>query len=67
MTPHAITLFFILCGTPDPAAHGEHCEDGAIKARTCAAAEAFLRAGMQAGQVLHVTGCERVETVEVRR
>ena len=64
MSPHAITLFLILCGTPDPAAHGEHCEDGAIKARTCAAAEAFRRAGMQARQVLHVTGCE---VVEVRR
>ncbi|UPY35509.1 hypothetical protein [Sediminicoccus sp. KRV36] len=54
MTLHAALLSFIICGT----AYGlDGCEEGRIEARSCAAAEAWLRAGLREGQSLRVLEC----------
>lgn len=51
---HVAILLFALCAAGDP----DDCEMGEIRARSCAAAEAYLRAGMRPGQTLFVWGCE---------
>lgn len=55
---HLALLTFLICGTPDPALETEWCEPGEIRAASCQAAEAYLRAGLRRGQELHVMGCE---------
>jgi hypothetical protein len=55
MIAHAFLLAFTLCS--GVATGLDACEEGEIRARSCAAAEAFVRAGMRAGQVLHVVHC----------
>ena len=54
MTPAAIVLTFFLCASDAD----EQCIDGEIRTTSCARAEAYLRAGMTAGQVLHILSCE---------
>jgi hypothetical protein len=50
---HAFLLAFALCsGTYDG------CEEGTVLAQSCAAAEAWVRAGMRDGQELIVLSCE---------
>jgi hypothetical protein len=49
----ALLLFFICAGPTD-----EVCIDGELRATSCAAAVAYLMAGLQPGQILHVMGCE---------
>jgi len=68
MTP-AIALAFLLCAA-DAEREGappDSCEQGTVTARTCQQAEAWMRAAMRPGQVLHVEACEPVETREARR
>jgi hypothetical protein len=48
-------LAFVLCASPDCEDDFEH---GTITARSCAAAEAYLRAGLRPHQWLHILGCE---------
>lgn len=56
---HAALLIFTICAaTSDPAIGWPACEEGEVRARSCAVAEAWVRAGLRAGQVLHVSGCE---------
>jgi hypothetical protein len=57
---HAALLIFVLCGPLDGGddAPADSCEHGEMRARSCGAAERFLRAGMRAGQVLHVMACQ---------
>lgn len=65
IAPHAFALAFVIC-----VGDGEHlqgCEEGTTWARSCAAAEAHVRAGMREGQTLHIWECRRVDQVEVRR
>lgn len=52
MTAHAALLVFILWG-----ANGSP-EEGEVRARTCAAAIAYVREGLQPGQTMHVVSCE---------
>jgi hypothetical protein len=52
---HAFLLAFTLCST---APGLDACEEGEVRARSCAAAEAWVRAGMREGQTLHVASCE---------
>jgi hypothetical protein len=65
IAPHAFALAFVIC-----VGDGEHladCEEGTTWARSCAQAEAHVRAAMRPGHVLHVWGCRRVEQREARR
>lgn len=56
MSPaHAVILFFAICSHTGSA---PRCEEGFLMHRTCAAAEAFIRAGMRPRQTLHLSGCE---------
>ncbi len=48
-------LFFAICGASPGL---DACEEGHVAARSCEAAEAYIRAGLRPGQTLHVTGCE---------
>jgi hypothetical protein len=56
---HAALLVFLLCGPADlrDDAPADACEAGEMRARSCAAAEHYLRAGLRDGQVLHVMDC----------
>jgi hypothetical protein len=61
----AFALSFVVC-----VGDGEHlqdCEEGTTWARSCAQAEAHVRAGLRPHQTLHIWGCRRVYEVEVRR
>jgi hypothetical protein len=54
-----VALLFTLCGA-DAAredAPPDACESGIIRHAECAGAQRFLRAGLRAGQVLHVHRC----------
>lgn len=54
-------LSFVLCtAAADPHTGRADCEPGEVSHRSCALAEAYVRAGMRPGQVLHVSGCEVV-------
>lgn len=56
---HAFLLTFALCTSAPDLEIGAHaCEAGEIRARSCAAAEAWVRAGMRDGQELIVLSCE---------
>lgn len=56
---HAFLLVFTICASAaDPAIGWQACEEGEIRARSCAAAEAWVRAAMRPGQTLHVSSCE---------
>lgn len=57
---HAALLVFMLCGPADllDEAPLDACEHGEMRARSCAAAERYIRTGMRAGQVLHVLTCQ---------
>lgn len=57
---HAALLVFLLCGPDDGRddAPADSCEHGEMRARSCAAAERYIRAGMRADQVLHILGCQ---------
>jgi hypothetical protein len=57
-----IVLYFALI-----TASGVILEQGTIQARTCAAAIAFVTAGLREHQRLDVDVCAPVETREVRR
>lgn len=52
---HAFLLLFTLCST---ASGLDACEEGEVRAASCAAAEAWVRRGMREGQTLHVSSCE---------
>lgn len=53
------TLFFSICtAAADPATGARACEEGTVTHRSCAFAEAYVRAGIRPGQTLFVTGCE---------
>lgn len=55
MSPAAVwILAFFICADADD----ETCIDGEIHAASCAAAEAYLRAGLRDEQILHVIGCQ---------
>ncbi len=54
MTP-AFILLFLICP-----AEGAMCEEGYVAHRTCAAAEAYMREGLQDGQSLLITECVTV-------
>lgn len=57
---HAAILLILLCGPADTRedAPADACEHGEIRARSCAVAERYIRAGMRAGQVLHILACQ---------
>ncbi|MCA3359498.1 MAG: hypothetical protein ING02_16000 [Roseomonas sp.] len=49
-------MHFFLCGPTEM-----FCEEGRMTHHSCAAAEAWLRAGMRPDQVLLVSACETIE------
>ena len=57
----AFILLFLIC-PPE----GAQCEEGLVAHRTCAAAEAYIREGLQDGQSLHVTECVSVTEFQER-
>jgi hypothetical protein len=57
----AFILLFLICP-----ADGAMCEEGHVAHRTCAAAEAYMREGLQDGQSLHVTDCVTVAEFKER-
>jgi hypothetical protein len=65
---HAIALAFLLCAADAERedAPPDTCEAGETRAASCQQAEAWMRAAMKPGQVLHLQGCRPV-VVEVRR
>ncbi len=52
---HAFLLAFTLCSGVSNSF--DACEEGEVRARSCAAAEAFVRGGMRPGQTLHLVHC----------
>jgi len=54
---HAFLLMFIIY-RPDV----YDSEPGEVRARSCEAAEAWVRAGLRPGQLLRVWSCTRIET-----
>ncbi len=52
---HAAVLSFLLCTAPS--ADYEECEEGTVAARTCAAAEQYMRVAMREHQTLTIWGC----------
>jgi hypothetical protein len=54
-----MVLSFLLCGPghEDEQAPPDSCEYGSVTARTCEAAESFIRQGIQANQILILRGC----------
>jgi hypothetical protein len=52
---HAAVLSFLLCTSPS--ADYEECEEGTVAARTCAAAEQYMRVAMREHQTLTIWGC----------
>jgi hypothetical protein len=59
-SPHAVILLALLCGSGEGPGRWDMCEEAEIRAATCDAAEAWLRAGMRHGQTLRVLSCEAV-------
>lgn len=56
---HAFLLVFTICSVAmDPAIGWFACEEGEIRARSCAVAEAWIRAGLRDGQTIHISTCE---------
>jgi len=49
-------MHFFLCGPTDI-----YCEEGRMTHHSCAAAEAWLRAGLKPNQALRVAGCEATD------
>jgi hypothetical protein len=49
-------MHFFLCGQTEM-----FCEEGRMTHQSCAAAEAWLRAGLQQDQALLVSACETIE------
>lgn len=49
-------MHFFLCGPTDI-----YCEEGRMTHHSCAAAEAWLRAGLQPDQALLVSACETTD------
>jgi len=63
---HAFLLLFLIYRTDDDYA----AEAGEVRARSCEVAEAWVRAGLQPGQDVMLTGCGPVAetlTTETRR
>jgi hypothetical protein len=60
---HAFLLAFTICGAADPAwpSAADRCEQGEVRAASCQAAEAWVRAGLRPGQVLFLLHCGRAE------
>ncbi len=59
MTLYVLT--FALCTfAADPATGARSCEQGEVTHRSCAMAEAYVRAGMLPGQELFIQACEVV-------
>ena len=55
MSPaHAAVLWFAICTHAGPQ---PRCEEGFLMHRTCAAAEAHIRAGLRPRQTLHLSEC----------
>lgn len=55
---HAFLLAFVVCAAGEvPGLFSDRCEEGEVRARSCAAAEAWVRDGLRAGQVLHLLHC----------
>lgn len=53
------TLSFLICtAAADPATGARSCEQGDVTHRSCAMAEAYVRAGLRPGQELFVQSCE---------
>ena len=52
MTGALLILFFVWCGSSDP-----FCEEGRMIHQSCAAAEAWLRAGLRSDQSLLIMEC----------
>lgn len=52
---HAFALVFVICA----AGSAEPCEEGIIRARSCAAAEHAIRVGLQPHQTLAILDCAR--------
>lgn len=61
----AALLTFAICAA-DPVEH-DGCEHGEVRARSCVAAEAYMRAGLRVDQVLHVYSCDVQTTVGAGR
>lgn len=61
---HAAILIFILYGPGDGLDAAEH---GEVIARSCAAAEQWVRGAMRDGQTLQVLSCEPYQQREARR
>jgi hypothetical protein len=56
MSAHAAVLAFLLCTSPS--ADYEECEEGTVAARTCDAAEQWMRDAMREHQTLTIWACE---------
>lgn len=57
MIAHAFMLAFTICSGGNPFLDPDRCEEGFVKARSCEAAEQFIRAGLRPGQTLHIAHC----------
>jgi hypothetical protein len=55
---YAVILTALLCGAPGSGSTWDRCEEAEIVARTCEAAEAWLRDALRPGQTLRVISCE---------
>jgi hypothetical protein len=56
MITAAFLMHFFLCGPTDI-----YCEEGRMTHHSCAAAEAWLRAGLRPDQTLLVSACEGID------
>ena len=55
---HAFALVFLICAaSADPAQESDRCEEGIVRAASCAAAEAWVRAGVRPGQSVFIQHC----------
>jgi hypothetical protein len=61
MIAHAFVLAFMICSSGDPFLDSERCEEGYVRARSCEAAEQFIRAGLRPGQTFHIAHCMETE------
>ena len=59
MNLHAVLLLAILCAAPRVDGWNA-CEEAAIRAASCQAAETWLRAGLRPGQTIRVLSCDEV-------
>jgi len=56
MNPALFMVFFFWCGGGEV-----FCEEGRMTHHSCAAAEAWLRAGLKPDQALLIAGCEATD------